>query len=51
MGQEGSLPCSQEAATGSYPEPDLSSSHPYILFLKIRLNSMLRPGFQTGISS
>jgi hypothetical protein len=32
MDQEGSLPCSQEPATGSYSEPDESSPHPQNLF-------------------
>jgi len=33
MEPEGSLLCSQEPATGHYPEPDESSPHPQILFL------------------
>jgi hypothetical protein len=28
MKPEGSLPCLQEPATGLYPEPDKSNSHP-----------------------
>jgi hypothetical protein len=32
MESEGSLPCSQEPATGLYPEPDDSSPHPPTLF-------------------
>jgi len=27
MELQGSLPCTQEAATGPYPEPDASSPH------------------------
>jgi hypothetical protein len=26
---EGSLPCSQECAISSYPEPDANTEHPY----------------------
>jgi hypothetical protein len=33
MELEGSLPCSQESATGPYPEPDDSSPDHTILFL------------------
>jgi len=29
---EGSLPCSQQPATGSYPETDASSQHLHTLF-------------------
>jgi len=32
MESEGSLSCSQEPASGPYPEPDESSSHPPNLF-------------------
>jgi len=32
MHSEGSLPCSQDPATGSYPKPDASSPYPSTLF-------------------
>jgi hypothetical protein len=35
---EGSLPCSQEPATGSCPEPDESSPYSPILFFRINFN-------------
>jgi hypothetical protein len=34
MEPEGSLPCSQEPATGPYPDPDESSPQRLILFSK-----------------
>jgi len=33
MQMKGSLPCSQQPATGPYQEPDESSIHPHTLFL------------------
>jgi len=40
MEPEGSLLCSQEPATGTYPEQDVSSPHPHNYF-KIRSNIIL----------
>jgi hypothetical protein len=33
MEQEGSLQCSQESATSSYPQPDEPNPHPYTQFI------------------
>jgi hypothetical protein len=33
MEHEGLSPCSQEPATGPYPEPAESNPHPYTLFI------------------
>jgi len=38
MKPKSSLQCSQDAATGPYPEPDESSPQPPSLFLKIHSN-------------
>jgi hypothetical protein len=35
MEPKGALPCSQEPAIRPYPEPDQSSPHHPILFLKV----------------
>jgi hypothetical protein len=39
MEPEGSLPCSQQSATGSYPEPDQSSPY-YLILSKIHFNTL-----------
>jgi hypothetical protein len=51
MEPEGSLPCSQEPATGPYPEPDESSSHPHPSSLRsiLMLPSYLRLGLMSGL--
>jgi hypothetical protein len=41
MEPEGSLPCSQDPATGVKPEPDESSPHLPTLFSKIHSNIIL----------
>jgi hypothetical protein len=38
MEHDGSLPCSQQPATGPCPESDKSSPRPHILFFKIDLD-------------
>jgi hypothetical protein len=52
MEPEGSLPCSQEPATGHYPELHASSPHLSILFLLksiLILSSHLRLGLPNGL--
>jgi hypothetical protein len=41
MEPDGSLPCSQQPATGPYPEPDASTPHLTTLFPKIHSNVIL----------
>jgi len=52
MELESSIPCSQQSATGLYPEPDESSSHLLTLFLQddLILSSHLCLGLQICIS-
>jgi hypothetical protein len=43
METKGSLPCSQEPATGSYADPVKSSPHPYThYFIQICFNIILQ---------
>jgi hypothetical protein len=51
MQAEGSLPCSQKPATGSYPDKDESSLYHSVLFLRslLILYSHLRLGLPTGL--
>jgi hypothetical protein len=44
MEPEGSLPCSQQPATGPYPKPDASSPHPSFL-----ISFHLRLGLPIGL--
>jgi hypothetical protein len=48
--EEGSLSCSQQPSTGSYPEPDQSilPHHIYLRFILL-LFSHLRPGVSSGL--
>jgi hypothetical protein len=51
MEPEGSLPCSPEPATCSYPEPNESNPHPQTLFpwSILMLSSHLRLGLPSGL--
>jgi hypothetical protein len=41
MESEGSLPCSQQSATGPYPEPDESNLYPLSYLFTIHFNIIL----------
>jgi len=43
MESEGSLPCSQEAATGPHPESDKSVQHPHTVPLRFMLILLSHP--------
>jgi hypothetical protein len=52
MESEGSLSCSQQAATGPFSEPILSNPHPYILFTyKMKINLMNVLHLRIGLST
>jgi hypothetical protein len=48
MEPEGSLPCSQNPATGPYPEPAESSSPHRSLLSKVHLNVILSPTLRSS---
>jgi hypothetical protein len=50
MELEGSLPCSQQSATGSYPEPDQSSPY-YPSLSKIHFNTRISSHIHLGLPS
>jgi len=50
MEPEGSLPCSQDSATGPYPDPDESNPQPHTYFPKIHSN-IIFPSAPSGLFS
>jgi hypothetical protein len=47
LNPKGSSPCSQELATGPYPEPDESGLHPKTAFLELHFNIIVPSTFRS----